>query len=202
MSLIFKKLDIAGEKVRLRPVQPGDAREAYRLVTNEAVLSNLAWDGPANEKEVRDTYRRWQGETKTGQSCSLTIEELNHSSLIGCIGVNWPRHPQQVEIGYWLGEPFWNRGYITEAVRLACHLSFRYFDAVRVHSTVFVGNTSSRRVLEKNGFSLDGTLRSHIYKRGEWRDTWIFTLLRTEWEAKYQDFRPEREDIVVVRKDE
>ena len=143
----FKRLNIIGQKVRLRPVEAADAREAYKLVRNEAVLSTLAWDGPADEAEMRETYRRWQREVKSGQSHNLAIESASKSGLIGSIGIRFPRHPLQADIGYWLGEPFWNYGYMTDAVRLMCYLAFQHLNAVRVYATVFVGNTSSRRML-------------------------------------------------------
>ncbi len=195
----FRHIDMVGDVVRLRPVKASDARAAYKLVKNEAVLSTLDWDGPADDKELLNTYRYWEEEVKTGESCNLTIERAEKHEPIGCIGIRFPRHPQQADIGYWLGEPFWNKGYITDAVRLACHLSFCYLDAVRAYATVFVGNIGSRRALEKNGFSLDGTLRCHIYKRGRWRDGWFFTLLRTEWASNRDRFCPRREKVVLAR---
>jgi len=198
MPIGFERVELVGEKVRLRPIRASDAPDACRLVTDEAVLSNLAWDGPSSEEEMAETYRRWEGELKSGESYRLAIERIDVPGLIGCVDAWFPRHPQQAEIGYWLGVPNWNRGYITEAVRLICYLSFNYLDAARAYAPVFVGNTGSRRVLERNGFSLDGTLRHHVFKRGKWLDTWFFSLLRSEWEEKQQRFRPWHEDIVVA----
>lgn len=202
MSVGFSHIDIVGDKVRLRPMRATDAREAYRLVTNEAVLSTLAWDGPTNEEELFNTYRQWEEEVKTGESYNLAIERADQPGLMGCIGIRFRRHPLQADIGYWLGVPFWNKGYMTEAVRLACHLSFEHLNAVRAYATVFVGNVGSRRALEKNGFSLDGTLRWQVYKRGGWVDGWFFTLLRPEWERNREKFCPRYEEVVVVREKE
>ena len=60
---------------------------------------------------------------------------------------------------------------------------------------VFVGNEGSRRVLEKNRFRLDGTLRHHVIKRGEWLDGWFFSLLRSEWETNKSWYRPTSEVV-------
>lgn len=193
----FDRIDILGEKVRLRVARSTDAEQAYKLVKNEAVLSTIAWDGPADEAEMRETYRRWQREVKSGQSHNLTIESADKAVLIGSIGLRFPRHPLQADIGYWLGEPFWNGGYMTEAVRLICYFAFQHLNVLRAYATVFAGNAGSRRVLEKNGFSLDGTLRRHIDKGGKWLDGWFFSLLRDEWQARREDFLPRYEDIAV-----
>ena len=198
MPVGFEHIELVGDKVRLRPVRETDAADAYRLVTDDAVLANLAWDGPASEAEIVETYTRWQTELRTGERCCLAIERADKAGLIGGIDVRFPRHPRQADIGYWLGVPYWNQGYMTEAVRLICHLSFKQLDAARVYATIFVGNNGSRRVLEKNGFSVDGTLRSHVFKRGQFVDSWFLTLLRSEWDANQEWFSPRYEDIVVT----
>jgi ribosomal-protein-alanine N-acetyltransferase len=194
----FEHIELVGDKVRLRPIREGDAADTYRLVADDAVLANLAWDGPANEAEIVDTYQRWATEMKAGEGCHLAIELTDETGLIGCIDVQFPRHPRQADIGYWLGVPYWNNGYMTEAVRLVCYLSFKYLDAARAYATVFVGNIGSRRVLEKNGFSLDGTLRSHVSKRGQFLDSWFLTLLRSEWEAEKDKYIPRHEEVIFA----
>ena len=200
MSIIFKKINITGEKVRIRQIRTTDAEEAYELLKNDTILSNIAWDGPADQRELYDTYSRWVEEMKNGEGCRLAIEHIGQSGIVGCIDIRFPRHPQQTDIGYWLGEPFWNKGYMTDAVRLACYLSFHYLDAVKTAAGVFAGNAGSRRALEKNGFSLDGTMRSQAYKHGRWRDVWLFSLLRSEWESRQHYFLPRSEDIVIAGK--
>lgn len=198
MPVGFEHIELVGDKVRLRPICETDAADAYRLVADEAVLANLAWDGPASEAEIAETYRRWETEIKAGENCCLAIERVDKPGLVGCIDARFPRHPRQADIGYWLGVPYWNKGYMTEAVRLVCYLSFKHLDAARAYATVFVGNNGSRRVLEKNGFSVDGTLRSHVFKRGQFVDSWFMTLLRSEWDAEQGQFSPRYEDIVVA----
>ena len=85
---------------------------------------------------------------------------------------------------------------MTDAVRLVTYFSFQHLDALRVYAEVFVGNLGSRRVLEKCGFTLDGTLRCHAFKRGQWLDEWFFTLLRAEWEAHKDEYLPDQERVV------
>ncbi len=202
MSIGFSHIDIVGEKIRLRPMRASDAEAAYKLVKNEAVLSTLAWDGPTNEAELRNTYRQWEEEVKTGEGCHMAIEQLEQPGAIGCIDIRFPGHPLRADIGYWLGEPFWNRGYMTDAIRLLCNFSFQYLDTVCIYAPVFAGNIGSRRALEKNGFSLDGTIKSYHCKHSEWKDAWYLTLLRTEWEEKRERFYPRHEEVVVARNKE
>lgn len=195
----FEHIELVGEKVRLRPIKESDAEDAYRLVANEAVLANLSWDGPASEAEMAEAHRRLEGELRSGVSYCFTIERVDASDLLGGIAVRFPRHPQQAEIGYWLGVPYWHKGYMTEAVRLVCHFAFIYLDAARAYATVFTRNIASRKVLEQNGFSVDGTLRSHVFKQGEWHDHWFLSLLRSEWEVEKDKYIPRHEDVIVAK---
>ena len=87
---------------------------------------------------------------------------------------------RSAELGYWLGEPFWGRGIMTAAVETMCREGFAAWDIVRIHAEPFARNAASRRVLEKAGFALEGTLRRSVYKNGEMLDSCIYALVREE----------------------
>ena len=95
MPIGFNHLDISGRKIRLRPTRAVDTEAAYNLITNEAILSNLAWDGPANEDELLNSYRQWEKEIKTGENYSLAIERLDQPGSIGCINIRFPGTPSK-----------------------------------------------------------------------------------------------------------
>ncbi len=194
----FERVELVGEKVRLRPAVVADAGPAYQLVTDDRILRWLLWDGPDAEADMLRVFGRWEEQLRFGEGYQFAIERLDESGIIGCIGPRLVEHPQQADIGYWLGVPFWNQGYMTEAVSLVSHFSFEYLGVERVYATVMVDNEGSRRALEKNGFLLDGRLRGHALKRGEWRDAWFLSLLRSEWQAGRERFLPRDEEIVVA----
>ncbi|ADD41552.1 GNAT family N-acetyltransferase [Stackebrandtia nassauensis] len=70
------------------------------------------------------------------------------------------------------------RGYMTAALRAVCDFGFDSLDLERVEWKAFVGNVASRRVAEKAGFTMEGTLRSDVLARGERVDSWVAALLR------------------------
>ena len=184
--IIMKKMKhiLKGNLIKLRPIKASDAHEAYYMLRDKRVLDWLLWDGPKNEEEVLNTYTQWEKEFKTAKDYRFAIERLDSPGIIGCIDIRFPEHKDQADIGYWLGFPYWSKGYMTDALRLICNLCFKHLGIVRIYAPIFKGNIRSRRVLEKNGFSLDGTLRSHLLKRGEWRDVWFMSLLRSDWEKQ------------------
>ena len=87
-------------------------------------------------------------------------------------------HRRSAEIGYWLGETYWNRGIVSEAVRALAEYSFRLFDLARVYAQVFAANPASARVLEKAGFTFEGRLRAALCKRGEIHDALLYASVR------------------------
>lgn len=81
------------------------------------------------------------------------------------------------EIGYWLGAAHWGRGIATEAVTLATDWAFGAHGLLRIFAQPFAGNLASRRVLEKAGYQLEGTMRRSAVKDGEVRDQCLYARL-------------------------
>ena len=79
------------------------------------------------------------------------------------------------DIGLWIGEPHWGRGVGTVAVQLIVSYARDVLGMRRIESKIFVENWASRRIFEKNGFELEGTLRQAVIKRGVPTDEWLLS---------------------------
>lgn len=99
---------------------------------------------------------------------------------IGGIGLKMLKdiHRRTAEVGYWLGQPFWGRGIATAALGRIVEFAFGEFDLVRLQALVFEYNSRSARVLEKNGFSLEGRLVNGVTKDGRTVDALLYALTR------------------------
>jgi ribosomal-protein-alanine N-acetyltransferase len=86
-----------------------------------------------------------------------------------------------VEIGYVIVPGERSKGHCTEAVKIMVDYLFLSKDIVRVQAHTDIGNAGSQKVLEKAGFSREGTLRKSSFIRGEWRDNFVYSILREEW---------------------
>lgn len=91
---------------------------------------------------------------------------------------------KDAEIGYLLQTSQWSRGIMTEAVKQICEIAFNELDIIRITGMVYAPNLASRRVLEKNGFVLEGIMRSAVYKDGNIYDECIYSLLKNEFEER------------------
>jgi len=93
----------------------------------------------------------------------------------------------RAEMGYWVGGPFWNQGYATEAVRQLIALAFGELGVECVFATPVERNVASQHVLEKNGF---GLVRVYPNKEPRWKPTdrlMEFELSRDQWAADRQE---------------
>ena len=191
--------ELAGERVRLVPLEAGHAEAAFPLLHgNEEILRWLMWEGPADLDELRANYSSWRRWTEEGDVYRFAILERETGAFAGTISSRFEGHPETGDLGYWLAEDFWGRGMMSEAVRLANHLCFRHLAAGTMTAQVFVGNTGSRRVLEQNHFLMVHLARGKVTKRGQPIDEWLFALLRHEYERHEADYRPLVETVELV----
>ena len=88
---------------------------------------------------------------------------------------------KDAEIGYFLAPDACGKGVMTRAVALACEEAFDRLGIVRISADVRAENIASRRLLEKNGFQLEGIMRRAVIKYGKLHDLCIYGRLKEEW---------------------
>lgn len=100
--------------------------------------------------------------------------------VIGGIGLTPGQdvHRLTAEMGYWLAEPYWGRGIMSEAVQRFSDWAMSHFGLVRIFAEPFIHNSASSRVLEKAGFQLEGVMRKHAIKEGRLVDMLLFAKVR------------------------
>ncbi len=84
----------------------------------------------------------------------------------------------KAELGYWLAEKYWNKGIITEAVKLATKFGFKKLKLKRIYIPTFSFNKASMRVTEKNDYKLEGVLRKNVKKDNKFIDEYIFAKIK------------------------
>lgn len=186
-------VELEGELVRLRPVCADDAEPAFPMVHGRReILDWLIWPGPESVEELREGYRVWWRGSEDEPELRLAIVERAADAFVGSMGVRF-QGPATADLGYWLAVERWGRGYVSEAVRLTCHLAFAHLGAALLTARVFDGNDASRRVLEKSGFRPDW--RSTTTLRGRTVAQTHLGLSRHAWEAANAGWRPPREIV-------
>ncbi|MEU3556089.1 GNAT family N-acetyltransferase [Streptomyces fragilis] len=160
-----------------------DADDLFALHSNAHVLRY--WDSPPWSDRARadrflEVCRRMEQE---GTGARLAVERAADGAFIGwCTLAGWNPEYRSASLGYCYGEAAWGHGYATEAARALLRWAFTTLDLNRVQAETDTRNVASARVLEKLGFVREGTLREDCVVNGEVSDSWVFGLLRREWQ--------------------
>lgn len=179
--MIAETLSLAGEKLTLRPFRLEDAPRVQELVSNWNVASMVARiphpypDGAAEEWIAGHNERR-----AAGDSWPFAIE-TKRAGLVGTIGVGTTERGS-MEIGYWIGEPYWGKGIASEATRVLVEFAFDILGTARLEAEYFKDNPASGRILTKVGFKVTGEEKRFCLARGEELDCVTLELRAPEHE--------------------
>lgn len=155
----------------------GDAESLARHADGEAVWATLRDRFP--HPYTVDMAHEWLTATVDAERpVNFAIEVEGEAA--GGIGFVLQADVDRVstEIGYWIGERYWGRGVMTEAVRAATDAAFDRYDVTRVFAVPFEHNVASHRVLEKAGFQLEGVMRRSAIKLGRIVDQRLYSRIR------------------------
>ncbi len=119
----------------------------------------------------------------------ITLRETGE--LIGQIGLTQIIRgvSQSCFIGYWIGLPFINRGFATEATVLSMEFAFEILKLHRVSLWISRDNAPSLRIAEKLGLRFEGTAVRGLFLGDHWHDTHIFAITAEEWMAQGEQLK-------------
>jgi len=120
-----------------------------------------------------------------GNGARLAIDRGSGDSFLGWIGLTrWNPDYRSASLGYCLLKTAWGHGYATEAGHALLQWGFETLGLNRVQAETDTRNAGSARVLEKLGFVREGTLREDCIVNGEVSDSWVYGLLRRQWQPR------------------
>jgi ribosomal-protein-alanine N-acetyltransferase len=172
-----------GALVYIRPPHRNDYREWAALrEKSKAFLTpwEPVWTGDElSLSAFRARLNRARRDAKSGSAYVFLIFERTSHRLVGGITLGHIRHGVSMcgQIGYWVGEPFAGKGYMTDAVRALVKHSFEKLDLHRLEAACIPSNLRSVRVLEKAGFTQEGLLKSYLKINGVWQDHLLFARI-------------------------
>lgn len=170
--------DLGSYLITLREYAPNDANRLVELANNANVSRYLAYTFPF--PYTKHDAEQWIAVGSRANGAVTKVIEYD-GAFVGTVGITpqigWRSH--LAEIGYWLGEPFWGRGIATEALRQMTALGFSELRYDKLFAPVLAPNRASMRVLEKNGYSLEGILKKEVVKNDQRVDIHHYARLRT-----------------------
>jgi ribosomal-protein-alanine N-acetyltransferase len=179
-------MPIVGDGVYLRPSELRDYVE-WSVLREQSRAFLTPWEPvwPADDltrTSFRYRVRRHAEEMARDEAYSFFVFRESDDVLLGGLSFGYVRRgvSQSASLGYWMGQPYAGKGYMTRAVRAACAYVFEKQGLHRIEASCLPTNEPSRRLLQRVGFRQEGYARSYLNINGEWRDHLLFSLLDSD----------------------
>jgi len=170
------------DRLTLRPFALDDANVLRPLVGDKDIAATTLSiphpypDGEA-ERWISKTHEKYQ----EGIAAAFAIILNDTGKIVGSISI-WIEHKHShAELGYWIGKPYWNNGYCTEAGQAILSYGFKERDLNRIHAHHMTKNPQSGKVMQKMGMSYEGTLRQHVMKDGKYQNLAIYAITKDQY---------------------
>ncbi len=169
-------------KLLLRPFALEEADNVQHLAGNRAVAdTTLNIPHPYTNGMARNWISSHEPEFAKGSGVAFAIASKNNSALVGAISLTGIEQGHQADLGYWIGVPYWNQGFCTEAGLAVLKYAFEGLGLVRIYARHLTRNPASGRVMTKLGMRHEGTLRKHVKKWNILEDVETYGILIDEW---------------------
>ncbi len=172
-----------GLAVHLRPPAMGDysAWAQLRALSRQHLS---VWEPQwARDELSRSSFRRrlrqYQREAREDQGYAFFVVHKADGTLLGSVTLSNVRRgvSQSAAVGYWIGLPYTNKGYMTDAVNTLTKLAFSTLGLHRLEAACMPNNAASAQVLLKTGFRHEGVARKYLKIQGVWEDHDLYARL-------------------------
>ncbi len=182
---------LVGRRIDLRPFSLDDAPAVQALAgAREIASTTLTVPHPYEDGLAEGWIGTHAPAYAAGTLATFAVVDRAARHLIGAGGLMIEPEHERAELGYWIGVPFWNHGYATEAGEMLLRFGFEELKLNRIHAQHFVRNPASGRVLKKLGMQYEGRLRKHVRKWEEFEDLEEYGILRDEWHSRSPEVSP------------
>lgn len=170
------------DRLTLRAFELSDASEVQRMAGSSLIAATTATiPHPYLDGMAEDWISKHQVWFEVGISVDFAIELKESKKLIGNISLMLNKINHRAEIGYWIGEEFWNKGYCSEAMKAVIRYGFTSRVINKITCRHIMTNPASGKVMKKSGLVQEGYLKQDIYKNGHYFDTLVYGILKSDW---------------------
>jgi RimJ/RimL family protein N-acetyltransferase len=173
-------------------MHPKDASSMSLNANSPAVAKymSLAFPTPYTRASADTWIAQNIGPQRPSHFC--ICERSSSDAIIGGIGFKPGADVEShtAEVGFWIGEKYWGKGYTTEALEAFTRWTFEEWEGKdsqrleRLWGGVCGGNVASMRCFEKCGYAHEGVMKGHVKKHGETMDMHVFGLTKEDWRAR------------------
>ncbi|GEM_PF-348433 len=168
----------------LRLLRPGDAESVHRWMSDFEMVRYMLFplmDRDASDRFLENAIR--ENAELPIRYLTLGIESPHQNRLIGLCGLDFHDETQDAESWYLLDRSVWGQGVGTVVLNELNRIAFIDYERHRVWATCLPENPGSARILEKTGYAREGYMRGNLLIHGQWRDSYHYALLRSDWKC-------------------
>ncbi|TWU14493.1 putative ribosomal N-acetyltransferase YdaF [Symmachiella macrocystis] len=167
------------KRLTLRPYQQTDAPRMQQLAGERVIAATtLRIPHPYADGVAEEWIASALERTASGNAYHFAMVLTETDQFLGSVGLTVQREWERAELGYWIGVPYWGRGYTTEAAMEITRFGFEDLGLNRIYASVFANNPASARVLEKAGLTYEGRHLQAIKKWDEFLDTLTYARVK------------------------
>lgn len=170
------------ERLRLRKFSPDDLADMHAITSDAEVARYMNWSEHNSIEQTAALLAEILKSYETGDCFRWAIALKDGNRFIGLMNVKPVFMHDRVNIGYWLGRPYWGMGYMTEALSATVKLCFETLGVNRVEADHFAENAASGRVMEKAGLEFEGVLKQYcLGKDGAYHDCRMYSITKDRY---------------------
>jgi len=174
------------QRLTLRPFTLTDAPLVQQLAgAREIAAMTLSIPHPYEVEIAEEWIKTHPATFDEGISVNFAIVLRESGVLCGSTGLGIDAENANAELGYWIGLPYWGKGYGTEAAQAVVKYGFEVIGLHRIQASHFSHNPASARVMQKIGMSYEGCRRQHILKWGKFEDLELYGILQSDWKLYF-----------------
>jgi [ribosomal protein S5]-alanine N-acetyltransferase len=172
------------ERLHLIDITQNHANCLFEILSLDEVTKYYGTDTFTSIEEAKKLIDMFQKNYYEKRSIRWGIILKENNKFIGTVGLNGLQlKNKKAEIVYEIHPSYWRKSYTTEAIREVLRYSYVELKLNRIGAVVYLENEASSKLLEKLGFSKEGVLRDYLYHNDQFHTTYMFSLLKQEWET-------------------
>ena len=171
-------------RLRMRPLSLDDTPQIFAIHSDLRTLEYWSHDPFVDIEQAEDLIRANMEWVETGQAVYWAVEDRESGKLIGTATLfKFDDQNRHAEVGYILDRAYWGQGLMTEVLGAMIDHAFNTLELHRLEADTDPRNAPSNALLEKFGFRREGYFRERWWVHGQWLDSLMFGLLRSEYKA-------------------
>ena len=170
------------ERLILRPYSMDDAKELQKLIGNRGISDTMhSVPHPYTVGMAEEWISKRQAMFDEGKSAQFLITDKPNGFLIGGIGLTTFKEDENAELGYWIGKPYWHKGYCSESALAVIKYGLEELALNRICARHMTRNPRSGKVMQKIGMKYEGHLRQAWKKWDKFEDVEMYAIIRSDF---------------------